>query len=150
MRLRMSDADWKRAQTTPLKGESETHYRGKERLRSILRRCGYYSVLEKRFAVNVEGYPVPVELRTDVYGITPDRELIAECDGPGGHRTTRAFERDKSKRTLISEQYHISEKRDYFSFHYKRLIGKSAWTDREIAEEMGIAEYLDKPKRQWV
>lgn len=144
----MSDADWKRAQTEPLQGESNIHFRGKRRLRDILSRSGYYSVVERWFTVNIIGCEEPIQLRSDVFAITPDRAICAECNGPGGHKTKQASDKDNGKASLIQSQHHI-RKEDYFTFSYKHLIGREAWTDKEIAEEMNI-DTLDSPNIKWV
>jgi hypothetical protein len=150
MRVVMSDAEWKRAQTEPLQGESDTHFKGKSRLRHILQRCGYFAVFEKRYQVSILGNAEPIELRCDVYGITPDRQILLECNGPGGHKTRQAYNKDNSKATLIREQYGIA-KSDYITFHFKSLVGRNAWSDKEIVEQMGIdVNTLDHPIRKWV
>ena len=143
----MPDEIWKKAQTQALSGEGEDHFEGKTRLAGIFRRCGFYAELEHRFQCVVDGFDEALELRSDVYAVTPERTLCCEVDGPRGHKTTQAFRRDNLKRLRISETLGGSAI-EHFTFHYKRLVGKKAWTDKEIAEEMKIASYIRQAAHQ--
>lgn len=144
----MSDADWQKAQTQPLQGEGD-HFRAKKRIKDVLRRSGFYTELEHRLCCDIIGYDEPVELRIDIYAISPDRVICVEVNGPGGHKTKQASNKDSSKKRLICEQHKVDPELGYFVLWYKDIIGRKAWTDKEIAEEMRI-DTLDKPNRKWI
>jgi hypothetical protein len=146
----MPDEVWKKAQSQPLAGESDLHFKGKDRLRSLLRRSGFYAELEHRFLCVLDGAGETTELehRSDVYGVSPERVICCEVDGPKGHKTTRAFNRDALKQRRI-KAVQGNANIEYYTFHYKRIVGAQKWTDQEIVEEMKITT-LDRPRTKWL
>lgn len=152
----MSDAKHRRAQYEAT-DEGDQHFRAKQRVAAILRRCGFYTEVERRHDISIEGLSDDVELRSDVWGVTPQRTICIEVDGPGYHKSAQSYRRDQAKKREICKKYALNPDEDYKTFSYKVILGfrgkprrVEAWTDKEIAEELMIEETLDKPKRQWI
>lgn len=133
----MTDEEHKRAQREPLSGEGPEHWRGKKRIRDIMRDHRYYTEFERRWRVTVTGLEEQIELRSDVYAVSKQRTLCIEIDGPAGHKTSRAYGRDLLKQRRITEASPTNNI-DFYAFHYKRLVGRKAWTDQELKEEMRL------------
>lgn len=133
----MTDAEHAKAQTTPLHGEGPEHFRSKQRLAHILNAHKFDAEFEHRFNCAVLGLQRPLQYRTDVFGISEARQICIEVNGPRGHKTARAFAKDNLKKRRITEGFAISP-RDYYTFSSRQIVGKRAWTDKEIEKEMNL------------
>lgn len=133
----MSDAEHKRAQLERLQGEGAEHFMAKQRLANILRSHHYYVELEHRVRCSVWGLDDEIEHRSDVLGVSGARILCCEINGKGGHKSKQSFEKDNLKQRRIGEVpgYEGSE---FFTFSWKDLLGKKAWTDEEVCSQMKI------------
>lgn len=115
------------------KKESERHYKAKLRLYQIFRDYGFQATCERRLPVFVTLGNFTVKYRSDVFATRGKRQIIAEVDGYTGHKSARAKLLQVLRLRRIRETYGTSI--EEYRFTLKRL---SAWSDKEIAEEMRL------------